>query len=110
MKSKSFLGKLMAYIYEFNSGFLCAISTIIFLLMCVEVFIRYILRAMEEYIYFFLMWLVMLGAANAVLENSHLRSDTLTMLTTFLLQQSPRWYTLLILLPVLILTGWVGRY
>lgn len=80
MKSKSFLGKLMAYIYEFNSGFLCAISTIMFLLMCVEVFIRYILRAMEEYIYFFLMWLVMLGAANAVLENSHLRSDTLTML------------------------------
>ena len=26
------------------------------------------------------MWLAMLGAANAVLENSHLRSDTLTML------------------------------
>ena len=75
----------MAYIYEFNSGFLCAISTIMFLLMCVEVFIRYILRgdirAMEEYIYFFLMWLVMLGAANAVLENSHLRSDTLTIFT-----------------------------
>ena len=74
----------MAYIYEFNGGFLCIISTIMFLLMCVEVFIRYVLRgdlrAMEEYIYFFLMWLVMLGAANAVLENSHLRSDTLTML------------------------------
>ena len=34
--------------------------------------------------------------------------DTLTMLTTFLLQQSPRWYTLLILLPVLILTGCLG--
>ena len=34
--------------------------------------------------------------------------DTLTMLTTFLLQQSPRWYTLLILLPVMILTGCLG--
>ena len=34
--------------------------------------------------------------------------DTLTMLATFLLQQSPRWYTLLLLLPVLILTGCLG--
>ena len=35
---------------------------------------------MEDYIYFFLMWMVFIGAGVAVFENTHLRSDTLIVL------------------------------
>lgn len=74
--------RILTLIYKANAVLLGTVSLIMFSLMCIQVFIRYILkgdlRAMEEYIYFFLMWLTMLGAANAVLENSHMRSDTLT--------------------------------
>jgi hypothetical protein len=43
----------------------------------------------------------------ALLSATALR-DTLTMLSEFLLPQTPRWFSLVMLLPVLVLTAWLG--
>ena len=83
-KRKKPISKFMRYFYKFNGFLVAIISMCITGIMCVQVFLRYFLRGnltgMEDYIYFFLMWMVFVGAGVAVYENTHLRSDTLIVL------------------------------
>lgn len=81
---KSTVSKGMKCLYELNGIFVALLSLSITAIMCVQVFIRYFLKGnltgMEDYIYFFLMWMVFVGAGVAVFDNTHLRSDTLIVL------------------------------
>ena len=81
---ESILSKVMKCLYELNGIFVALLILSITVIMCVQVFIRYFLKGnltgMEDYIYFFLMWMVFVGAGVAVFENTHLRSDTLIVL------------------------------
>lgn len=81
---RTLLSKVIKFLYEFNGCFVAFLITSITAIMCVQVFLRYFLKGnltgMEDYIYFFLMWMVFVGAGVAVFENTHLRSDTLVVL------------------------------
>lgn len=81
---ESVIAKITKCLYEINGIFVALLSLSITGIMCVQVFIRYFLKGnltgMEDYIYFFLMWMVFIGAGVAVYENTHLRSDTLIVL------------------------------
>lgn len=84
LEKEGALSRLVRFLYEFNGYLVALLILSITVIMCIQVFIRYFLKGnltgMEDYIYFFLMWMVFTGAGVAVFENTHLRSDTLIVL------------------------------
>lgn len=84
LEKEGALSRVVRFLYELNGYFVALLILSITIIMCVQVFIRYFLKGnltgMEDYIYFFLMWMVFTGAGVAVFENTHLRSDTLIVL------------------------------
>lgn len=84
LEKEGVLSRIVRFLYELNGYLVALLILSITVIMCVQVFIRYFLKGnltgMEDYIYFFLMWMVFTGAGVAVFENTHLRSDTLIVL------------------------------
>ena len=76
--------KFLKLFYRLNSGFVALMCIILSGIMFVQILLRYVfkgdLHGMEEYIFFFYVWMVFVGAGVAVFDNTHLRSDTLIVL------------------------------
>lgn len=76
--------KILRVINRINNYFLALTSFAMFSVMCVEVFLRYVLRsdlnALEEYLFFIAVWAVFLGSANGSFEKSHVSADTISVI------------------------------
>ena len=76
------VARILRLLNKFNTYMLLLTSVCMFSTMCVEVFIRYILKgdlvAMEEYLFFIAVWTIFLGSANGSYERSHVSADTIS--------------------------------
>lgn len=76
------VARIIRSMNRFNNYLLALACFCLFSVMCMSVFIRYVLRgdllAKEEYLFFIAVWLIFLGSANGSYERSHVTADTIS--------------------------------